>query len=306
MAVFWALFKTLRPRQWLKNVALFAALVFSGFLFLPGYLATVVYAAIVFTMISSSVYILNDPLDLEVDRKHPFKHKRPLASGQLPVPVAIFSFFFLLLAGLALAYGLSFFFFGVCLTYWLISGFLYTFWLKKIPIIDVLVIATGYILRVYAGAVAVNLHMSVWFLLTVVSMSLFLAVGKRRSEMTLLQGAQVRATLKRYTSQLLDIYTAMFATASWLTYALFTFNEPPIRFDGGVLHLMAFLPRTFLSEKLLMATVPLMVYGVMRYLQLIYERNEGESPERVILSDKPLIISVLTYGLMVIGLLYLS
>lgn len=306
MAVLWALLKTLRPRQWLKNIALFAALVFSGFLLLPGYFATVLYAVVVFTMISSSVYILNDLLDLEVDRKHPFKKKRPLASGKLPVPIAIFAFFFLLLAGLALAYDLSFFFFSVCLAYWILSGFLYTFWLKKIPIVDVLVIATGYILRVYAGAVAVNLHTSVWFLLTVVSMSLFLAVGKRRSEMTLLQGAQVRATLKRYTSQLLDIYTAMFATASWLTYALFTFNQPPIRFDGGVLHLMAFLPRTFLSEKLLMATVPVMIYGVMRYLQLIYERNEGESPERVILSDKPLIISVLTYGVMVIGLLYLS
>jgi 4-hydroxybenzoate polyprenyltransferase len=307
MAILWALFKTLRPRQWLKNLALFAALVFSGFLFLPGYFWTVLYATFIFTMISSGVYLLNDLLDLEADRKHPFKRKRPLASGTLPVPLAVFTCLALMIAGLSLAYSLGFFFFLVILTYLIVSGFLYTFWLKDIAIVDVLVIATGYILRVYAGAVAINAHMSVWFLLTVISLSLFLAVGKRRSEMTLLAGTghQVRETLKRYTSQLLDIYTAMFATASWLTYALFTFNQPPILFEGRVLHLFAGLPRTFLSEKWLMATIPLVVYGIMRYLQLIYERNEGESPERVILSDPPLIIAVTTYGLTVIGLLYL-
>lgn len=310
MAILWALFKTLRPRQWLKNVAMFAALVFSGLLFVPGYFGTVLYAAVIFTLISSGVYLLNDLLDLEADRKHPFKRKRPLASGQLPVPLAIFAFMALLISGLFLAYTLGFFFFLITLTYLLISGFLYTFWLKKIAIVDVLVIASGYILRVYAGAVAINAHMNVWFLLTVISLSLFLAVGKRRSELTLLSGsgatAQIRSTLKTYTSQLLDIYTAMFATASWLTYALFTFNQPPIFFGGRVLHIMSGLPKTFLSEKWLMATVPFVVYGIMRYLQLIYEKNEGESPERVILSDKPLIVAVVVYGLMVIGLLYVA
>jgi hypothetical protein len=98
----------------------------------------------------------------------------------------------------------------------------------------------------------------------------------------------------------------MFATASWLTYAIFTFNQPPILFEGRVLHLFAGLPRTFLSEKWLMATIPVVVYGIMRYLQLIYERNEGESPERILLSDKPLIATVLIYGVMVIGLLYVA
>ncbi len=247
-------------------------------------------------------------MDAEADRKHPFKKKRPIASGKLPEVFAAFVVIVGIIGGLGLAYTFNFFFFVVSLTYVGLSGVLYTFWLKKIPILDVLTIASGYILRVYAGAVVINAHMDVWFLLTVISLSLFLAVGKRRSEMTLLKGTgnteAVRSTLKRYTEQLLDIYTAMFATATWLTYALFTFNQPKISFEGRVLTLMSFLPRTFLSEKWLMVTTPLVVYGVMRYLQLVYEKNEGESPERILLSDVPLIATVLTWGIVVMGLIY--
>lgn len=308
MGIFWALFKTARPRQWLKNVALLAPIIFSGFLIYPGYLSRVILAIVVFSLLSSSVYIFNDLLDAEADRKHPFKKKRPIASGQLPEAVAVFAIISGVISGLAWAYTFNFFFFMVSSTYVVLSGFLYTLWLKKIPILDVITIASGYILRVYAGAVVINVHMSVWFLLTVISLSLFLAVGKRRSEMTLLKGTgnttAVRSTLKRYTEQLLDIYTAMFATATWLTYALFTFNQPRIQFEGRVLTLMSFLPRTFLSEKWLMITTPLVVYGVMRYLQLIYEKNEGESPERVLLSDAPLIATVSVWGVVVLGLIY--
>ncbi len=308
MDIIWAILKTARPRQWLKNVALLAPIIFSGFLLYPGYLFRVILAIVVFSILSSSVYTLNDLLDAEADRKHPFKKKRPIASGTLPEGVAIFIFILGLMGGLAWAYTFNFFFFIISLAYVVVSGVLYTFWLKKVPILDVITIASGYILRVYAGAVVINVHMSVWFLLTVISLSLFLAVGKRRSEMTLLKGAGVsaaRETLKRYTEQLLDIYTAMFATATWLTYALFTFNQPRILFEGRVLTLMSFLPRTFLSEKWLMITTPLVVYGVMRYLQLIYEKNEGESPERVILSDMPLIATVMTWGVVVMGLIYM-
>ena len=152
------------------------------------------------------------------------------------------------------------------------------------------------------------MHMDVWFLLTVISASLFLAVGKRRSELTLLKAAgdagQVRATLKHYTESLLDIYTGMFATATWLTYALFSFNHPPITPRGRVLTIMADLPLTLISSKLMMITTPFVIYGVMRYLQLVYEKNEGESPERVILSDKPVLITGLIWGALVIGLIY--
>jgi len=308
MGILWALFRTARPRQWVKNGALLAPIVFSGFLLTPGKLETVLWAMVIFTMISASVYIFNDLLDIEADKKHPFKRKRPLPSGELPIPVAVFAMLASLIVGLALAYSMNMFFFAVCLTYLIVSGILYTFLLKRIPIMDVITIATGYVLRVYAGAVVIDAHMSVWFLLTVISLSLFLAVGKRKSEMTLLRGSgnttAVRETLKRYTEELLNIYTAMFATATWLTYALFTFNQPKIALEGKVLTFMSLLPRTFLSEKWLMLSTPLVVYGVMRYMQLIYERNEGESPERVLLSDRPLIITVGMWVFLVVGLLY--
>lgn len=308
MDIFWAILRTARPRQWLKNVALVAPIIFSGFLYWPGTIERVLAAIVVFIMLSSAVYIFNDLLDIEADRKHPFKQKRPIASGKLPIPVAALVMAILVVSGLYWAYMLNFFFFSVSMAYLILSGVLYTFWFKKEPILDVITIATGYILRVYAGAVVIEAHMNVWFLLTVVSISLFLAVGKRRSEMTLLKGsgdtAAVRVTLKRYTEQLLDIYTAMFATATWLTYAIFTFNQPRIIFEGRVLTFMSILPRTFLSEKWLMITIPLVVYGVMRYLQLVYEKNEGESPERVLLGDKPLLFTVGLWGVLVVGLLY--
>ena len=126
--------------------------------------------------------------------------------------------------------------------------------------------------------------------------------------MTLLKAtgemAKVRVSLKHYTEQLLDVYTAMFANATWLTYALFSFNQPRIVPQGKALTLMSVLPRTLMSEKLMMITTPFVIYGVMRYLQLVYERNEGESPERIVLSDKPLITTIVIWGLLVIGLLY--
>ncbi len=308
MGIARALVRTARPRQWLKNVALLAPLIFSGLLIVPGKLETAINAVIIFTILTSSVYILNDLLDLPADKKHPFKRMRPLPSGDLPIGMAVFAMMFGIIVSLSLAYSMNFFFFLIALTYFILSGILYTLWFKQVPIVDVITIASGYVLRVYAGSVVIDAHMNVWFLLTVISLSLFLAVGKRRSEMTLLSESgetkEIRKTLKRYTGGLLDIYTAMFATATWLTYALFTFNQPKIFLGGKFLTLMSVLPRTFMNEKWLMVTIPFVVYGVMRYLQLIYEKNEGESPEKVLLSDKPLVLTVLTWGVLVIGLIY--
>ncbi len=306
MDILWQLFKTTRPRQWLKNIALFAPITFSGLLFNEGFFGIVVQAVIVFTVLASSVYVFNDLLDLPTDKLHPFKKKRPIASGKLPIPIAVFAMLTGFIVALYWATKINMFFFWACITY-LIIQVLYTVWFKKITIIDVITIASGYILRVYAGGLAIGAHMDVWLLLTVVSASLFLAVGKRRSELTLLKASatgQIRATLKHYTESLLDIYTSMFATATWLTYALFSFNHPPIVPKGKVLTIMADLPRTLISAKLMMITTPFVIYGVMRYLQLIYEKNEGESPERIILSDKPLIITGVIWAFLVIGLLY--
>jgi 4-hydroxybenzoate polyprenyltransferase len=299
--------KSARPRQWIKNLALYAALVFSGFFFydFPNYFIKVTEAFLLFCVLSSSIYIVNDIVDVESDRLHPFKRKRPIASGDLPIPVAVFiavsgfvSFFFF-------AFMLSPFFFILGLVYALLQ-ISYSFRLKHIAILDVLSIATGFILRVYAGAVVVNLHMSVWFLLTVLSASLFLAVGKRQSERTLLEGkvGPTRKTLRHYSQRLLDIYTGMFANATWLTYALYAYQREEYN-ATTFLFTHELLPRTFTSEKWLMLTIPFTIYAVMRYLQLVYENNQGESPERVLLGDRSILISIILWGLSVMAVIYL-
>lgn len=307
MDLLWNLFKTVRPRQWLKNIALFAPLVFSGLLFTDGLFLITLKAIVIFTILTSGVYIFNDIIDVKADRLHPFKKRRPIASGKVPIPIALFAGLTMATIALYFSVTINYFFFWACLIYVLVQVG-YTLKFKKIPIVDVLTIASGYILRVYAGGLAIGAHMDVWFLLTVISASLFLAVGKRRSELTLLKATgdtgQIRSTLKHYTEALLDVYMGMFSTATWVTYALFSFNHPPIIPRGRVLTLMADLPRTLISEKLMMITTPFVIYGVMRYLQLVFEKNEGESPERVILSDKPLMTVGLVWGALVIFLLY--
>lgn len=184
--VFRLILESARPRQWLKNFALFAALVFSGQLFIVSSFLRVVFAFLIFSFLTASVYLFNDVVDAPLDRKHPYKRRRPIASGTLPTSIALFAFVVGLLP-LVFAYRLSFFFYLTCFAY-LTLHVLYTLWLKHIPIFDLLAIALGFIIRVYAGAFVIDVHMSVWFLFAVVSLSLFLAVGKRQSELTLLVG----------------------------------------------------------------------------------------------------------------------
>lgn len=308
MGQLWLAVKACRPAQWIKNVVVFAPIVFSGFLLVSGALPRVVWAFVLFSGLSSSVYILNDLIDIESDRKHPFKKKRAIASGALSPAIAVTLFLVLLIGSLTLGYLTSSFVFATMMTYFTIN-LLYSLWWKRVAILDVFVIATGFVIRVYTGAFVINVHMDVWFLLTVVSASLFLAVGKRRSEMTLLSGMGVKAmksrkTLTQYTPALLDAYTSMFANTTWLTYALFSFLHPTFLPEGRVLRIFALLPRTLIVDKWLMGTVPLVIYGVMRYMQLIYEKNEGESPHKVLMSDKALLSVVGVWGVMVIVILY--
>jgi 4-hydroxybenzoate polyprenyltransferase len=314
--VLFLIIKSARPQQWLKNIALYAALVFSGFFFynphdgLP-YFVIVTLAAMVFSVLTSSIYIINDVIDYEADRKHPFKKKRPIASDKLPIPIALF----VSLVGLSLVFFSSFYFtsfFRLMVAAYFFLQILYATKLKHIAILDVISIASGFLIRIYAGAVVVNLHTSVWFLLTVISASLFLAVGKRQSERTLLNGGkkdkeigETRTSLKRYSQRLLDQYTGMFANATWLSYALFAFQDEFIRPDVRLATFYGFLPRTLQSQKLLMLTVPFVIFGVMRYLQLVYEDNQGESPEKVLLRDKPLLSTVFLFGLSVMIIIYI-
>lgn len=306
--IFIGLVRTARPRQWIKNLSLFAALFFSGFLFEPGYFLRVSWAFILFTLTTSTIYIFNDIIDAPQDRLHPFKRKRAIPSGDLPMHIAVFCTIAGFLSVVVLSWMTNPFFFIMILAYILLN-FNYSLWFKKIPILDLFSIAASFVIRVYAGALIVDLHMSVWFLLTVISLALFLAVGKRQSERTLLTGMAGdlkghRVTLQRYTQRLLDIYTSMFANASWLAYSLFAFNYQPVKPTGLLLNIYTIFPRTFNSEKLLMVTIPLVIYGVMRYLQLVYEQNKGESPERVLLSDRPLIAVILIWAWLVFIIIY--
>lgn len=309
------LLRTARPRQWIKNFSVYAALFFTGMLFTDppdeaSYFLRVTLAFVVFCFLTSSVYIINDIIDREADRHHPFKKKRPIASGELPLPIALFGAGISLIIVVFLSIWLPLFFKLLVFGYLLLQ-ILYAKYFKHIPILDISAIASGFLIRVYAGAVVVNLHMSVWFLLTVISASLFLAVGKRQSERTLLAGKdgnlmeQTRKILKHYTQRLLDQYTAMFGTATWLTYALYTFQDEGIAPTTQFAAIYEALPRTLHSQKLLMLTLPFVIFGVMRYLQLIYEKNEGESPERVLLTDKPLLITVFSFALSAFVLIYI-
>lgn len=302
------LFRLLRPRQWVKNFALFAAVTFTGELFNPNAVYPVILGFFVFCGVSSASYIINDIIDIKNDKLHPFKKFRPLAHGDVNITLAAAVAFTLILGSLAVASFVNFTFFLFVIVYLLLQ-ILYSTFLKTITVIDILAIAAGYILRVYGGEFASGYHISVWLLLTTISISLFLAIGKRRSELTLLTAnaganiAATRKTLSHYSERLLDVYASIFATSTFIAYSLFTFLENPVGINlsfGQVI-----LPDTpYLERKWLMLTIIPVVYGLMRYLQDIYEKNEGESPEKVLFSDKPLLATIGVWVAMVIFIIY--
>ncbi|MEK9171141.1 MAG: UbiA prenyltransferase family protein, partial [Patescibacteria group bacterium] len=224
--IFWAIIKTARPQRWVRNLSLFAALTFSGQLFEPVLFWRVAAAAAIFSLVSSTVYFFNDLIDAPLDRKHPFKMKRPIASGALQAPVAVFLTTVGFFISLVLALKLSYFFFVACLAYFILQA-AYSLKLKHVEIIDLLVIATGFILRAYSGALVIDGHISVWFLLCVIAVSMLLAVGKRRAELSLLaeRASEVRATLGGYPEHLMDVWVGMFGTMTILSYILFTFQQ---------------------------------------------------------------------------------
>ncbi len=303
------LLRLIRPRQWVKNLAIFAAIIFAGELFDPTAFSKVVLGFFVFCGLASATYIINDIYDVKKDKLHPFKKFRPIAHGDVPIPLAATIAIALTISSLYAALNVTPAFFMLTILYLLIQ-FTYSSFLKSLAVVDILAIAAGYILRVYAGEFASGYHISVWLLLTTISISLFLAVGKRRSELTLLTHnksadiAAVRSSLSHYSEKLLDVYASIFATSTFITYSLFTFLENPAGFKLSIGTLMPdFLP-AFFQRKWLMITIIPVVYGLMRYLQDIYEKHEGESPEKVLFSDKPLLTTVVIWAILVIFLIY--
>lgn len=302
-------FRLLRPRQWIKNFAIFAAITFAGELFNPNALFPVILGFFVFCGISSASYIINDTLDIKKDKLHPFKKFRPLAHGDVNVKFAVVLAIMLILFSLGLATLVNATFFLFIIIYLLLQIF-YSTLLKSITVIDILAIAAGYILRVYGGEFASGFHISVWMLLTTISISLFLAIGKRRSELTLVSQhkdiniAATRKTLSHYSERLLDVYASIFATSTFISYSLFTFLENPRGLNISFVDLTSDVIPGGFQRKWLMITIIPVVYGLMRYLQDIFENQEGESPEKVLLSDKPLLATVLIWTVMVIFIIY--
>ena len=301
--------KLLRPKQWIKNLAIFAAILFTGELFDIPVLVNVIVGFIVFCSLSSAMYIINDIFDIDKDRMHPFKRFRPLAHGDLSVLYAMGICLVLVIFSFTLSLLISPGFIVIIVAY-LALQLSYSMIFKHIAVLDILALASAYILRVYAGEVASGFHISVWLLLTTIALSLFIAIGKRRSELTLISHISsqnieaTRKTLSHYSENLLDVYASIFATAAFIFYSLFTFLENP----GGLkisfsLLLPDFLPSTF-QRKWLMVTIIPVVYILMRYLQDIYEKHEGESPEKVLLSDTPLLTAVIVWALLSIFVIY--
>ena len=302
-----AILKTARPRQWLKNLALFSTILLTGHLFDDRLFTLTMWGFISFCLLSSSNYIFNDVMDAPRDRKHPFKKFRPVASGLLPIPVAIGVSFLFAVIGLAIAHTLGGAFFVLSILFILLQ-YAYTLFLKHISVIDILTITTAYFLRVYAGEAATGYHISVWLALAALSLALFLAIGKRRAELTLVQGYKgvvphdTRTSLSHYSERLLDTYTAMFANSTFLTYVFYTFLERPV-YRGFLFKNYADFAPDFPERKWMMVSIPFVLYGIMRYMQLIYE-GKGESPEKVLTSDLPLLTTVILWGASVFLVIY--
>lgn len=298
-----AAIRVARPVHWIKNLALFAALFLTGTLFEKGLFEDVLLAFVSFSFATSATYIFNDIMDAKSDGAHPTKRWRPIASGELPIFVAIIELFGFIYFSFTLAVSLNQFFFLLIVVYLGIQ-ILYSLGLKNLHIIDILIIAMGFILRVYAGAFIINAHLSVWFLLCVVSASLFLAAGKRRAEINLLEAVDggTRKSLTKYGKELLDSYVTMFGNATWMSWSLYTFFESP-KASLPFWLVLAELSRATTINKLMMLTIPVVIFGIMRYEALIFE-GKSEVPEKLLLTDRGLLISIFLWVVLVYWVLY--
>jgi len=287
-----ALIKTMRPRQWVtKNVFIFAAIVFDKQLFIVDSFLRTLAGFALFCLISSSVYIFNDIADIEADRQHPEKKNRPIPSGTLPLSAAW-------TAGIVLAaFTLSTSFllapsFGYVIGVYFLLIMAYSKWLKHIPIVDVLVISAGFVLRVGAGVTLIQVErFSPWLYVVMTLLSLFLAFGKRRAELALLlQGAgSHRKVLDGYTLPLLDQYIMIVSGTTIVAYSLYTFSAPNVPENHSM-----------------MLTIPFVVYAIFRYLYLIEVKHAGGAPEEILLSDRPFQAAMILWGVAVLAIFYLS
>ena len=285
-----ALLRAIRPKQWIKNTILFSALVFDQQLFQIEPLLRTISGFILLCMAASAVYLINDLADLEQDRLHPKKKQRPLASGALSTSVGQTAAVVFGLSSLGLGFALGTGFGLILLTYVGIN-LLYSFYLKHIPIIDVLVLASGFVLRVGAGVVLITVQrFSPWMYVCVTLLALFVGLGKRRAEMVLLNESAnaTRRVLDGYTLPYIDHLLTIVSSTTIVAYSLYTFSA-----DN--------LP----ANHLMMLTIPFVIYGIFRYLYLIHVEGEGGAPEELLLRDRSLMATAALWALSVVIVLYL-
>ncbi|HBP51528.1 MAG: UbiA prenyltransferase [Candidatus Shapirobacteria bacterium GW2011_GWE1_38_10] len=297
-----ALIQALRPNQWIKNLSLFAAAILTGQLLNPQVFSASILAFICFCLLSSSSYLINDLLDLDKDRLHPVKKFRPLARGAISKRDAIFLSIASALLGLFIALFINPTFFIVALIF-ILMQYSYSFFIKKKALLDIMGIAFFFIIRTYAGEVATGYHLPVWIMLAVIFLALFIASGKRRSEFYS-TGKTTRKALEGYNKSLLNFYTTIFAVCTLISYAMFTFFTETVRFEGIIHEFLLTNYPSALDRKWWMVTLLPVVFGIMRYGQIIFEMQEGERPERIIATDIPLLSAVLVWGLMMLTIMY--
>jgi len=298
-----ALLEIMRPRQWTKNGAVFIGLVFAQRLFNLPSLERAALAFIIFCFASSGIYILNDLMDLERDRQHPVKRLRPLPSGRLPASwaIALMAFIFLLCCALSVtlfylpsppdiyaAFGGASVLFILTVAAYIVINTLYSTRLKHVVLVDVFCIASGFVLRILAGAVVIPVVISPWLYLVTCFLSLFLALSKRRHELVLLQehAGNHRRILKEYSIPMLDQMTTIMVAGTLMAYSVYTI-------EGTTGH------------GRLIITIPFVLYGIFRYLYLVYMRMEGGSPDEVLLRDRHMLGTVLLCTVVIIAVLYL-
>jgi len=285
------LLQSMRPKQWTKNLILFAALIFSQQFLYPLPLFKTMAAFFIFCVISGCVYIINDLFDLKQDKIHPIKCTRPLASGALTPSFAIIATVLLLLLSIVSALLATNLMFTIILLLYFILQIAYSTLLKHIVILDVFSIAAGFVLRAIAGAEVIEVPFSTWLLFCTILLSLFLALSKRRHELILLEDDAIhhRKILFEYSPYLLDQMISVVTASTVITYTLYTVSEDTVSKFG--------------TDRL-KYTIPFVLYGIFRYLYLIHQKNEGGSPEKVMLNDFPLLVCIMLYGITVGLILY--
>lgn len=282
--------RAMRPKQWVKNVLIFAALVFDRKIGYPSLVLRTVLGAIFFSLTASAIYLINDIVDVESDRSHPTKKFRPIASGALPIPIAWGAAAVLLVVGIGGAYWLSPYFALVCAIY-VVLNLSYSIYLKHIPILDVIILASFYVIRVAAGVTIIHVErFSPWLYIATTFLALFMGISKRRTELVnnKTNANQSRKVLSGYTLAYLDQLLMIVLTCTIITYSLYTFSAPN-------------LPDNHVT----MLTIPFVIFGVFRYLYLVQVEGHGEAPEEIVLQDRPFQINMVVWGISVLLIFYL-